>query len=222
MINDGVMAFTKDWSHSSTTRYSVCTIYVVNNVFLFLHGIRSRIMIWMSFDILLYTFHYRLHNRITTFGRNSQQVDVALRTPVYVYQAVISRTHARIVRHSDRVKLFDDSRNGVFVNNVKIDGIFCNNYIYIIKNIDRSPIKSIVGSCILEEGDTIVFGHKNGEAFPVGKRVRQPNSPFQFMVSLCSPVTEFSYVNLKMYSVFSLYLKTMVVVMCCFQFISQF
>ena len=70
----------------------------------------------------LFHTYFRLHNRITTFGRNSQQVDVALRTPVYVYQAVISRSHARIVRQADRVKLFDDSRNGVFVNNVKIDG----------------------------------------------------------------------------------------------------
>ena len=42
----------------------------------------------------------------------------------------------------------------------------------------------LVGSCLLEEGDTIVFGHKSGESFLPGKRVRQPNSPFQFMVCL--------------------------------------
>ena len=53
---------------------------------------------------------------------------------------------------------------------------------------------------LLNEGDTVTFGHLHGEGLPVGIRVRQPNSQRQFIVSTlavlvvhqgCQPVRNF-------------------------------
>ncbi len=38
------------------------------------------------------------------------------------------------------------------------------------------------GSVVLCEGDTVTFGHTNGENILVGTRIRQPNSEFQYIV----------------------------------------
>ena len=43
---------------------------------------------------------------------------------------------------------------------------------------------TITGSAELHEGDIVTFGHPNGVKFAAGTRVRQPDSPYQFIVSL--------------------------------------
>lgn len=61
---------------------------------------------------------------MTFIGRNPGQVDYVISSSNFVQNAIISRRHARVVRsvESSSFRIHDDSRNGVFVNNVKISG----------------------------------------------------------------------------------------------------
>ena len=49
------------------------------------------------------------------------------------------------------------------------------------------------GCVFLTEGDTVTFGHLTGENIKAGTHVRQPNSEFQYIVSIFTPY--FSIVN---------------------------
>eukprot|EP00058_Branchiostoma_floridae_P019509 XP_002604999.1 hypothetical protein BRAFLDRAFT_129807 [Branchiostoma floridae] len=72
----------------------------------------------------------------------------------------LSRRHCRLVRSAadDSHRLIDSSMTGVYVNDVKI-----------------------AGSCVLEEGDVVTFGHPKGDTIKAGTRVRQPDSEHQFV-----------------------------------------
>ncbi|KAJ8303549.1 hypothetical protein KUTeg_019945, partial [Tegillarca granosa] len=105
------------------------------------------------------------HKITTLIGRNRSQVDYVLDSSTYMRSAYISRNHARVVRqvrNSDAHRLFDDSLNGIFVNNLKI-----------------------AGSVVLSEGDLVTFGHPNGSQVAAGVRCRQPNSEYQFLFERC-------------------------------------
>lgn len=70
---------------------------------------------------------------MTFIGRNPAQVDFVISSSNYVQNAIISRRHARVIRSVDErsYRLFDDSRNGVFVNNTKISG----NYVFGLNHL---------------------------------------------------------------------------------------
>ncbi|XP_045194118.2 uncharacterized protein LOC123549787 [Mercenaria mercenaria] len=96
-------------------------------------------------------------------GRSEVQVDFYIDSSNHIQSASISRCHARVVRQNgNQHRLYDDSLNGVFVNNMKI-----------------------AGSCVLREGDKVTFGHPCGAKLPAGRRSRQPDSHHQFMFETC-------------------------------------
>ncbi|KAL5022560.1 hypothetical protein ScPMuIL_001715 [Solemya velum] len=104
------------------------------------------------------------HKVTYMIGRSPGQVDYLLDSSDYVQSAMISRNHARLVRQSaNHHRLFDDSLNGVFVNNIKISG-----------------------SVVLQEGDRVTFGHPGGSRIRAGIRVRQPESEYQFIFEICT------------------------------------
>ncbi|KAK3603899.1 hypothetical protein CHS0354_042909 [Potamilus streckersoni] len=97
-------------------------------------------------------------------GRKAMQIDFLIDSSDYVQGAYVSRLHARMVRRQNNIhRLFDDSLNGVFVNNFKIAG-----------HVD------------LQVGDRVTFGHPQGSKLPAGARVHQPDSEYQFMFEICS------------------------------------
>uniref|UniRef100_A0A0L8GQG0 FHA domain-containing protein n=1 Tax=Octopus bimaculoides TaxID=37653 RepID=A0A0L8GQG0_OCTBM len=56
-------------------------------------------------------------------GRNPNQVDYVIDSSNFIQSSYISRNHARVVRQPGNIhRLYDDSLNGVFVNNQKISG----------------------------------------------------------------------------------------------------
>jgi len=69
-------------------------------------------------------FYCSFTRPVTFIGRNPDQVDYVISSKNFVQNAIISRRHARVVRSVDSssFRIHDDSRNGVFVNNVKIAG----------------------------------------------------------------------------------------------------
>ncbi|KAL3860604.1 hypothetical protein ACJMK2_010702 [Sinanodonta woodiana] len=106
-------------------------------------------------------------------GRKAAQTDFLIDSSDYVQGAFVSRLHARMVRRQNNThRLFDDSLNGVFVNNFKIAG-----------HVD------------LQVGDRVTFGHPQGTRLPAGTRVHQPDSEYQFMFEICScpPETKSSH-----------------------------
>ncbi|KAK3100264.1 hypothetical protein FSP39_017107 [Pinctada imbricata] len=110
-------------------------------------------------------------------GRNGNVVDFYLDSSDNVQCHLLSRQHARVVRLQDNQhKLFDDSLNGVFVNHVKISGL------------QKCSLFDPLGAVILSEGDLVTFGHMMGNKLAVGIRVRQPDSEYQFIVSLFTRV----------------------------------
>ncbi|XP_043922407.1 uncharacterized protein LOC122797951 [Protopterus annectens] len=76
----------------------------------------------------------------------------------------ISRNHARVIRSTqdNSHKLVDMSLTGVFVNDVKIDG-----------------------EIVLQEGDTVTFGHPEGKIISPGTKVRQASSEYYFLFQRC-------------------------------------
>ncbi|XP_052816315.1 uncharacterized protein LOC128242920 isoform X2 [Mya arenaria] len=103
-------------------------------------------------------------NKVTCIiGRSVDKVDYVIDSSSYIQSACLSRCHARVVRQEgNQHTLYDDSLNGVFINNIKISGF-----------------------CVLREGDRVTFGHPTGVRLPSGMRVRQPDSEHQFMFEAC-------------------------------------
>ncbi|GAB1603272.1 hypothetical protein Ahia01_000608000, partial [Argonauta hians] len=97
-------------------------------------------------------------------GRNPNQVDYVIDSSNFIQSSYISRNHARVVRQPGNIhRLYDDSLNGVFVNNQKISD-----------------------SVKLNEGDLVIFGHPGGVRLPPGNRTRQPDSEYQFIFEECN------------------------------------
>ena len=68
---------------------------------------------------------FSFYNVTYIIGRSVDKVDFVIDSNTYIQSACISRCHARIVRQAgNQHRLYDDSLNGVFVNNIKIAGKF--------------------------------------------------------------------------------------------------
>jgi len=67
--------------------------------------------------------HCSLHRSVTVIGRGLGQADYTLYSVSRIQNLYVSRIHARIVHTDGTYYIHDDSRNGIFVNNVKIDGL---------------------------------------------------------------------------------------------------
>ncbi|KAJ7338267.1 hypothetical protein JRQ81_011016 [Phrynocephalus forsythii] len=98
---------------------------------------------------------------ITLIGKNRAVVDCFLSCAT-AGGNYISRIHARVIRTSEAYELVDSSLRGVYVNDVRISG-----------------------KVVLQEGDTVTFGHPDGKSVLPGTRIRQPNSPFYFLFERC-------------------------------------
>jgi len=44
------------------------------------------------------------------------------------------------------------------------------------------------GFVVLSEGDSVTFGHMFGQTLKPGSRMRQPESEYHFVVSICLPL----------------------------------
>ncbi|XP_033755734.1 uncharacterized protein LOC117338487 [Pecten maximus] len=102
---------------------------------------------------------------VTTMIGKSAQSTYIIDSASEMRRMYISRNHARVVIRtpSNNHKLFDDSMNGVFVNNLKI-----------LHNV------------VLHEGDRVTFGHPQGAKIPAGIRKLQPDSEYQFLFEKCN------------------------------------
>ncbi|XP_063156086.1 uncharacterized protein LOC134494768 [Candoia aspera] len=100
---------------------------------------------------------------VTLFGRNSGVVDYCLSSSaaITIDLKYISRIHARVIRTPSAYILMDSSLSGVYINDIRING-----------------------RLVLQEGDTVTFGHPTGKNLPLGSHTQQPNSPFYFLVRL--------------------------------------
>ncbi|KAI8519739.1 hypothetical protein Bbelb_029960 [Branchiostoma belcheri] len=107
-------------------------------------------------------------DRITFIGRGDN-VHYLVSSAAWQQRIFLSRRHCRLVRSQadDSHRLIDSSMTGVYVNDVKI-----------------------AGSCVLEEGDVVTFGHPKGDTIQAGTRVRQPDSEHQFVFEACSCTAE--------------------------------
>ncbi|XP_078688013.1 uncharacterized protein LOC144920054 [Branchiostoma floridae x Branchiostoma belcheri] len=107
-------------------------------------------------------------DRITFIGRGDN-VHYLVSSAAWQQRIFLSRRHCRLVRSQadDSHRLIDSSMTGVYVNDVKI-----------------------AGSCVLEEGDVVTFGHPKGDTIQAGARVRQPDSEHQFVFEACSCTAE--------------------------------
>ncbi|XP_078607341.1 uncharacterized protein LOC144879607 [Branchiostoma floridae x Branchiostoma japonicum] len=107
-------------------------------------------------------------NRITFVGRGDN-VHYLVSSSAWPQRIFLSRRHCRLVRSAadDSHRLIDSSMTGVYVNDVKI-----------------------AGSCVLEEGDVVTFGHPKGDTIKAGTRVRQPDSEHQFVFEACQCIAE--------------------------------
>jgi len=73
----------------------------------------------------MYCFSYSFHKIVTLIGRsNNGDMDYVINSSNRERSIYISRLHARLVREekNNTHRLFDDSLNGIFVNNIKIGG----------------------------------------------------------------------------------------------------
>ncbi|XP_069113088.1 uncharacterized protein [Argopecten irradians] len=102
---------------------------------------------------------------VTTMIGKSPQSTYIIDSASDMRRKYISRNHARVVIRtpSNDHRLFDDSMNGVFVNNLKI-----------LHNVT------------LTEGDRVTFGHPRGAEIPGGMRKLQPDSEYQFLFERCN------------------------------------
>ena len=128
-------------------------------------------------------------------GRNRSEVDYRLFSSNADVHHTISRIHARIVKRANEEHLLrDDSLNGEYVNNIKINGkrFRCKRCFVSDTSLFWCVVRRIYvvlllkfasGSQVLEEGDTVTFGHPTGQLIQCGARVRQPDSEFHFLVS---------------------------------------
>ena len=65
-----------------------------------------------------------LTQSVTVIGRGLYRVDYTICSDSAIQNTIVSRIHARIVRTGNTYCIHDDSRNGIFVNNVKIAGLY--------------------------------------------------------------------------------------------------
>lgn len=69
-----------------------------------------------------------LHRPVTVIGRGygaaHQLVDYVIVSDSEIQNIIVSRIHARVVHSGNTYCIHDDSRNGVFINNVKIAGLY--------------------------------------------------------------------------------------------------
>ncbi|XP_052063102.1 uncharacterized protein LOC127702839 [Mytilus californianus] len=108
--------------------------------------------------------HMDFTNSVSIIGRGrTAGVDFIIDSANRNRSLYISRIHARVVKQDNKHILYDDSRNGVFVNNSKIGD-----------------------SIHLNEGDRVTFGHHIGENLAIGTRRRQPDSEYQFIFERCN------------------------------------
>ncbi|CAC5357413.1 unnamed protein product [Mytilus coruscus] len=108
--------------------------------------------------------HMDFTNSVSIIGRGrTAGVDFIIDSANRNRSLYISRIHARVVKQDNKHILYDDSRNGVFVNNLKIGD-----------------------SIHLNEGDRVTFGHHIGENLAIGTRRRQPDSEYQFIFERCN------------------------------------
>jgi len=80
-----------------------------------------------------------LHRSVTVIGRGANQVDYTISSDSAIQNLYVSRIHARIVRTGNTYCIHDDSKNGIFINNVKIGGLYvistaslqhCSSFVY--------------------------------------------------------------------------------------------
>jgi len=64
------------------------------------------------------------HQSVTVIGRGFNQVDYRISSDSNIQNIIVSRIHAHVVRSGSTYRIHDDSMNGIFVNNVKIDGLY--------------------------------------------------------------------------------------------------
>ena len=75
-------------------------------------------MFYPELSILLICSFYR---KVTTLGRCKYQSNLLIGSADDTN--IISRRHARVVRNENKDhRLFDDSKNGIYVNDIKIEG----------------------------------------------------------------------------------------------------
>jgi len=92
---------------------------------------------WSSFNCFVTCHHCHerhwvcccsLHRPVTVIGRGygaaHQLVDYVIVSDCEIQNIIVSRIHARVVRSGSTYCIHDDSRNGVFINNVKIAGLY--------------------------------------------------------------------------------------------------
>ena len=77
--------------------------------------------------IFSFSVYFSFRDTITLIGRNASSVDYLICSAKYIQNAVISRVHAKVIlsHNNNEHEIVDTSRNGIFVNDVKIDGNFC-------------------------------------------------------------------------------------------------
>ncbi|XP_060134185.1 nuclear GTPase SLIP-GC isoform X2 [Zootoca vivipara] len=106
-------------------------------------------------------------NTVTLVGRSVAAVDFFLSSAAQGSREYISRIHARVIRTAGAYELVDSSLTGVYINDIRISE-----------------------KVVLQEGDTVTFGHPCWKSVKPGSRVRQPNSPFYYLFEPCSCNTE--------------------------------
>ncbi|XP_033012065.1 nuclear GTPase SLIP-GC [Lacerta agilis] len=106
-------------------------------------------------------------NTVTLVGRSVAAVDSFLSSAAQRSREYISRIHARVIRTAGAYELVDSSLTGVYINDIRISD-----------------------KVVLQEGDTVTFGHPRWRSVNPGSRVRQPNSPFYYLFEPCSCNTE--------------------------------
>ena len=79
---------------------------------------------FVAIGVLRVVFVHFSFERVTyMIGRSPTMVDYVLDSRDNMRSMYISRCHARVVRQAgNKHRLFDDSLNGIFVNNIKIAG----------------------------------------------------------------------------------------------------
>ncbi|KAJ8302938.1 hypothetical protein KUTeg_019334 [Tegillarca granosa] len=100
----------------------------------------------------------------TIIGRKTRLVDYVLDSADPVKSKCISRRHGRVIhKQNNQHYFYDDSMNGIYINNVKI-----------------------ADKVLLQEGDLVTFGHRKGKKFQPGTVIEQPDSEYQFVFEKCN------------------------------------
>ena len=74
---------------------------------------------------MLVSFVSSFYQTCSVIGRNTAAVDFLINSAQHEQNAIISRCHAKVVRDEVNVhEIIDSSRNGIFINDIKIRGRF--------------------------------------------------------------------------------------------------